>query len=287
MLPHTVRSPFSDLGSALNTCVPWKNLPALQTSFFFISKARTWAWDSHRPLLPLTSKSWIQKPFSLLHLLPSLISKALLRKQRITGNINKRGQYIELCGLFLFWEYSCLYVLTLRKTWPVPIYIKWWGEAKEGGGSQTEPVIRSFKWQTHYAPLPEGLSDGVSCQRPFWLSQAHTHSYVSQGSQQVLATDTENVRKQKGCLGNITGENSYNVFSTNKTTNNWPQNEPLWLAKRKLVKKRKRGRWRAKLRQEGSQTSFHSRATGTLEIWPHSFKYILFATNSLLGIVWA
>lgn len=74
---------------------------------------------------------------------------------------------------------------------------------KEGGGTHTEAVIRSFKWQTHYVQRPEGLRDSVSCQRAFWLSQAHRHSYVSQGSWPVLATDTESVRKQKGCLGDV------------------------------------------------------------------------------------
>lgn len=70
---------------------------------------------------------------------------------------------------------------------------------KERGGTQTEAVIRAFKWQTHYTRHTDELSEGTSCQRPFWLSQAHTHGYVSQGSQQVLAMETGNVRKQKGC----------------------------------------------------------------------------------------
>lgn len=51
-----------------------------------------------------------------------------------------------MCGLFLFWEYSCLYVLTMRKTWSVPIYIKWRGEAK----SEEEPKQK----------LWSGLSNG-------------------------------------------------------------------------------------------------------------------------------
>lgn len=75
---------------------------------------------------------------------------------------------------------------------------------------------------------PDRLSDGMSCQRPFRLSQAHTHSYVSQGSQQVLATDTENVRQQRGCTGDVTEGwgSSRNVSSTNKTTNSLLENRP-------------------------------------------------------------
>lgn len=87
---------------------------------------------------------------------------------------------------------------------------------KERGGTQTEAVIRAFKWQTHYTRHTDELTEGMSCQRPFWLSQAHTHSYVSQGSQRVLATETGNVRKQKGCLGDATGGNICDVCSTKK-----------------------------------------------------------------------
>lgn len=123
---------------------------------------------------------------------------------------------------------SCLYVLTLRKTWSVPIYIKWRGEAKREEEPNKTCDSGLSNGKLIMPQRPDRLSDGLSCQRPFWPSQAHTHSYVSQGSQQVLATDTGNVRKQKGCMGDVTEGwgSSCNICSTNKTTNSPLGNGP-------------------------------------------------------------
>lgn len=123
---------------------------------------------------------------------------------------------------------SCLYVLTLRKTWSVPIYIKWRGEARREEEPNKTCDSGLSNGKLIMPQRPDRLSDGMSCQRPFRLSQAHTHSYVSQGSQQVLATDTENVRKQRGCTGDVTEGwgSSRNVSSTNKTTNSLLENGP-------------------------------------------------------------
>lgn len=51
--------------------------------------------------------------------------------------------------------------------------------------------------------------------------------------------------------------------------------------------KEEKKRGRAEQRQEGSHTSFHSRDIGTLEIFSHSFNYILFTTSVVLGLIQA
>lgn len=59
------------------------------------------------------------------------------------------------------------------------------------------------------------------------------------------------------------------------------------IGKMEVDEKEEKKRGRAEQRQEGSHTSFHSRDIGTLEIFPHSFNYILFTTSVVLGLIQA
>lgn len=209
--------------------------------FFFISKVKSQARDFHRPLLLLTSKSWIQRNFSLFHLLPSVISKVLLLKWRITGNINKRGQYIELCGLFLFWEYSCLYVLTLRKIWSVPIYIKRRGEAK----SEEEPKQKLWSGLSNGKLITPGILTSLVKARLVrgpsgCLKLIHTamcHKDHSRSWQWKL----EMSESKRGVGRCHCGEHLWCLQYEKKTkTNHWLKNGPVWLARWKWMKKKKK-----------------------------------------------
>lgn len=98
---------------------------------------------------------------------------------------------------------SCLYALTPRKTWSVPIYIKWRGRprGRRDPLKTCDPGLSNGKLVT--SPRPDGLSEGVSSEA-LLAGQAHTQDCVSHGSHQGLATDNEHVRKQKGCLRDVT-----------------------------------------------------------------------------------
>lgn len=78
--------------------------------------------------------------------------------------------------------------------------------AREAGGRRDpqetcDPGLSNGKLITSLSP--DRLGDGPSLHRPVWLSPVRTRT-VSLRSQQVLATDTENVRTQKACGEKVT-----------------------------------------------------------------------------------
>lgn len=174
------------------------------------------------------SKSQIQRTLSLLHFLPSVISQALIPKRNITGNINRRSQYIELCGLFLFWEYFMSLCSYTKKN--VLCANLWQGEAggRRNLGKTCDPGLSNGKlimtqhWQSQgWRVLSEALPGGFLSSHTAPCHENHSRSW-----QQMLKM-SECKRGYEGDV--IEGWGSgCNVCSTNKTTTNQLGQWLLW-----------------------------------------------------------